>query len=600
MKLSYVLKKIYVKSEFWRKTFIVNFFICWFMVSGLFILSRNSETIDVNFMRDSNLVFILFPIFFGTICFSLIEWLFEELPIARISLLISFCSFSVVLLIVNSSMYTYFTLLIILFLVIHYADFGGKGGLSSLRFKFPRKTIYALTALLALFFAFITGTVSVLRYLTYSAPNFDFGLFCNMFYHMKTEFVPYISSERDMLLSHFAVHISPIFYLLLPFYMIFPSPVTLAVGQVVILYSGIIPLLLLAKKRGLSRRVMVLLSIAYAAYPPLSAGTLYDIHENCFLVPLLLWMFCFYERKKTVPFAIFALLVCLVKEDAFIYVAIFAVYLIFAKKENKKGAIMLSSCLLYFAFASLMLANYGEGVMSHRYSNLLVGDEGLLGAVKTILINPGFTIGEIFKTNNLDSEKLFYFAQMMLPLALIPFISRKFTRYILIVPILINLITQYGYQFNTHFQYSFGITAYLFYITVLNLSELKPKRQFSLSLTAAISSCFLFIVIMIPKYTHYTDAYSANYEQYAQLNSILSEIPKDASVTASGFFVARLSDRHEVYEIAYHPTPSTEYLVLDMRGSASETSKTYAEQYIAAGYKLVLHESDLIAIYRKK
>lgn len=37
--------------------------------------------------------------------------------------------------------------------------------------------------------------------------------------------------ERDRVLSHFAVHVSPIYYLFLPFYALFPSPVTLEVLQ---------------------------------------------------------------------------------------------------------------------------------------------------------------------------------------------------------------------------------------------------------------------------------------------------------------------------------------------------------------------------------
>ena len=36
--------------------------------------------------------------------------------------------------------------------------------------------------------------------------------------------LPDVSCERDVLMSHFAVHISPIYYLLLPFYALFPSP----------------------------------------------------------------------------------------------------------------------------------------------------------------------------------------------------------------------------------------------------------------------------------------------------------------------------------------------------------------------------------------
>ena len=119
-----------------------------------------------------------------------------------------------------------------------------------------------------------------------------------MFHHMKEGFLPIVSSERDKLLSHFAVHISPIYYLLLPLYCIFPSPYTLQISQGIILAGGIIPFYLLARHKGLSNKVTVMLSIAYAFSPALICGTTYDLHENCFLVPLLLWMFYFFEKEK--------------------------------------------------------------------------------------------------------------------------------------------------------------------------------------------------------------------------------------------------------------------------------------------------------------
>lgn len=68
------------------------------------------------------------------------------------------------------------------------------------------------------------GHIGCLRYLGYLAPNFDFGVFTQMFHNMRESFLPMTTCERNGLLSHFAVHISPVFYLLLPFYALFPSP----------------------------------------------------------------------------------------------------------------------------------------------------------------------------------------------------------------------------------------------------------------------------------------------------------------------------------------------------------------------------------------
>ena len=56
--------------------------------------------------------------------------------------------------------------------------------------------------------------LGVLRYKTFASPNFDFGIWCNMFYNMKETGLAMVTCERDTLLSHFAVHVSPVYYLL--------------------------------------------------------------------------------------------------------------------------------------------------------------------------------------------------------------------------------------------------------------------------------------------------------------------------------------------------------------------------------------------------
>jgi hypothetical protein len=128
----------------------------------------------------------------------------------------------------------------------------------------------------------VIAYITSMRYLTYSAPNYDFGIFCQMFHYMKETGLPMVTCERDALLSHFAVHISPIYYLLLPFYYIFPSPITLQIGQAVVLASGVIPVLLLARKFKLSPKASCAVVLIYALFPAISTGCFYDTHVNCF------------------------------------------------------------------------------------------------------------------------------------------------------------------------------------------------------------------------------------------------------------------------------------------------------------------------------
>ncbi|MBQ9131214.1 MAG: DUF2079 domain-containing protein [Clostridia bacterium] len=187
------------------------------------------------------------------------------------------------------------------------------------------RTVAIVAALCAVTACAVLSTIGSLRYKTFSTPNYDFGLFCNMFHNMKETGLPLVTSERDGLLSHFAVHISPIYYLLLPFYWVFPSPLTLQIGQAAVIALGIIPALLLARHYRLSGKACILIAVIYAFYPVLTTGGFYDIHENCFLPLCLLFTFYFFEKEKYVPMYLSALCVLAVKEDAAIYLLIFAV-----------------------------------------------------------------------------------------------------------------------------------------------------------------------------------------------------------------------------------------------------------------------------------
>ena len=435
-------------------------------------------------------------------------------------------------------------------------------------------------------FVAVSGGVTCLRYANYRTPNFDFGLFCQMFHNMKETLLPMTTSERNGLLSHFAVHLSPIWYVLLPFYCLFPSPYTLQAGQAVILASGLIPLYLLCRKRGLSPKSMVLFCALYALYPALSTGGFYDIHENCFLTPLLLGLFACYEYRRFRLMFVAALAVLLVKEDAAVYLLFFALYLFFSEKQRRRALLLAAVGLLYFVLAILWLQWQGEGAMFGRYANL-TGDSGLLSLPGTLLRNPGFFLTQLFHTDSGSGGKLLYLFQLLIPLGGLPLMAGRPGRLLLLAPLLLNLLTQYVYQYDTGFQYSFGITAFLFYAAVLNGAELSPRLRPRALLGAGAACLLLFQTAVIPTLRDQLAYACEHQEELRLLQQAVSTVPEGASVTASCMLVAPLSQREELYELKYHPSPDTDYLVLDLRPAYRSESLQEARPFREAGYETV-------------
>ena len=335
-----------------------------------------------------------------------------------------------------------------------------------------------------------------------------------MFYNMAESGLPNATSERDMFLSHFAVHFSPIYYLMLPFYMVFKSPITLQLLQAIVVYSGIIPIVLLARKKGLSSRLTVLVAIVYAAYPAISTGCFYDLHENCFLVTLLLWVFYLYEAELYIPLAVCSLLTLFIKEDAFIYLVIFGIYILLSSKKYKTGIAMAVAPVLYFFVVSTLMEKYGTGIMSNRFGNMIYDSEdGLVGVLKTIVVNPGYALSQLFTTSANNTDKLRYFVQLFVPLSLMPFATKKMSRFILITPVLLNTLTMYKYQPDINFQYSFGISAFLFYVAIINLADIKPSFiKAYLPRFAVVAAILMFTIAVVPKYNSYYTKYKENKE----------------------------------------------------------------------------------------
>ena len=438
-------------------------------------------------------------------------------------------------------------------------------------------------------FTFFVGVISCLYYQNHWTSCFDFGLFSQMFYYMKETGLPLTTCERDGLLSHFAVHFSPIYYLLLPIYMLIPDPRTLLVMQALIVVSGVIPLMLICKNHKLSDAACCAFAVIYTLYPCFAGGCFYYLHENNFLAPLVLWFMYFCEKGKAVPKIVFAILLLLVKEDAAIYVAVISIYFLFTDKNYKSNLSILILSVIYFVTVTHFLAKYGDGVMTDRYGNYIFdSNSSLCSVIWSVLKNPVYVLNQSF-----TEEKLIFILQMLLPLGFMPFITKNPKRFILIIPfLLINLMTNYRYQYNIEFQYGFGSGALLIYLSVVNYSEMKYPKLLLCSVCCSV-------VIFFGLYYHRTDyfkSYKESTEQREFIDEALSLIPDNASVISSTFFLPNLSQRDEIYELE-NTKQTAEYYVLDLRYQTEEYSEW---DYIGNGFKIVYYEEGVVGVFKKK
>jgi len=301
-------------------------------------------------------------------------------------------------------------------------------------------------------------------------------------------------------------------------------------------------------------------------------------------------------------------------------VAVIALWLIvktllrFKKSELKPlimGIAMFAVSLVWFFLTTGYLASVGDGVMTYRYDNFMYdGTSSLVTVVKSVILNPMKALFEC-----VDSEKLKFIALTMLPLAGLPLITRRYERLILLIPyLLVNLMSDYQYQHDIMFQYNFGSAAFLFYMTVVNLSDLKLTRSRVIPLVTAVAigaGCLTWAVI--PTAVDYPKRAIEKAEYYDSIRAALDTIPEGTPAAATNTYTAYLSDREVLYDVkrcTWEQILETEYVALG-KGSTS-SFKNYASEgknngfdnlttlLEAEGYVLFEEVPGVLVIYKKQ
>ena len=464
--------------------------------------------------------------------------------------------------------------------------------------KYKKIFNYSVLSFVILYVVYLSIVV-VYKVKTFDGSTFDIGIFSQMFHRMSTDLTAITTLERDRVLSHFAVHISPIFYLMLPFYKFLPHVETLEVLQIWVVFSAVIPLRLLLKRLNFSKSINSLIIAWFVLIPVMTTAGGYHLHENCFLVPLIIWLFYFISSEQKWKILLVTLLLLFVKEDAFIYVVSIGLYFLFQKRfslssQTKKWIILADFILpvLYFALGLYLLNTYGEGGMVSRFEPyLLEGENGILSVLKNLILHPTYVFSKL-----LIARKLGYLFFVLAPLVFLPLVQRTWSNYLLSLPlIVINLLPDWPYQYDIGFQYSYGSQTLLFIMALLALEDLKEHKFIKEKTTLAMVT--VGIIMSGTLLHHFTHNWSFNIgyyfehkEKFDTMRYTLESLPEEASVVTEGGYTPALRNHQYLYDIFYHndkkADDSIDYIVIPREQKGN--NKVYdpiIESYESLGYK---------------
>lgn len=484
--------------------------------------------------------------------------------------------------------------------------------------KAPRY-LYGLVGFLSLTYITYLCIVSAYNVTTLSVSTFDIGIFTQMFESMKRDFTQITTLERDRFLSHFGVHISPIYYLLLPFYSLFPYGETLEILQVLVVFSGIIPLYLILKKMDFPSFTKPLILLWFLLTPAMTTAGAYHLHENCFLVPLLLWLIYANISQWKWRLGLVTLLTLMVKEDAFIYVVSLAIFFLLQKRFTQSASSKLTIILgqlifpvIYFAICLSILNQFGEGAMVSRFDNfLLEGQEGLRKVLENIFLNPTYTFASFFSQAKLKYIFILFFTQAFLPI-----LQKEWANYLLFIPlVVINLLSDWIYQVDFGFQYSYGSNVLVLFMSILALEALwQHFSKHDIVVASKKILSFLGLAITLSAgilYAHTngwylnTLSYFQNSQKFDDIHYTLSTINPDKKVLAFHSYTVALRSVQELYDIFYHNgkeyDENIEVVVAPRSIMENASSKEYeiVSSYLEHGYQEGAQSTETVLILEK-
>lgn len=155
--------------------------------------------------------------------------------------------------------------------------------------------------------------ISVFRYLQLDPSSWDLGIFTELvkqYAHLAAPVADIRGAGVNLLGDHF----SPIVALIVPFFLIVPSPATLLVAQALLVAVSVVPVTQAAGEK-LGRHAGWAVGAAYGFSWGLQQMIDFDFHEIAFAVPLLAFSMSALLRGRTRAAVAWALPLVFVKED---------------------------------------------------------------------------------------------------------------------------------------------------------------------------------------------------------------------------------------------------------------------------------------------
>ena len=198
------------------------------------------------------------------------------------------------------------------------------------RLDFLIITIAAIAYILSMFY------ISYLKYYTFQDTFFDLGLNNEVLWLLSHGFVSnYLNNPFNQIYP--LQYEKPIIFLVLPFYSIYPHPVTLIFIQTLFLGLTVFPIYITSRKIIESKLVSGIIAISFLGFFPVASTNLFDFHFTSLFPFFYLITVMFWTMHKRRLMLLSAIVTATINPLTLILIAFFLVYALLLNFKYKKS-----------------------------------------------------------------------------------------------------------------------------------------------------------------------------------------------------------------------------------------------------------------------
>ncbi|MDD5039549.1 MAG: DUF2079 domain-containing protein [Patescibacteria group bacterium] len=255
------------------------------------------------------------------------------------------------------------------------------------------------------------------KYAAFGYDAIDLGIYSQVFFNSSHGALFEFSVHPH---SYLGDHVELFILLLLPFYALLKSPLTLLALQIIAVAIAAVPLYSIAR-RLLPEHWSLAIVLAYLCNPFVLNMAFFEFHLLPFAIPLLMAAFYFYREKRLAWFLVFSVLALSVREDVPLVIGMFGVL---AAIDRRRLRWILPPIIIsgVWFIAAFKLTGYFSGYDTYKFLafySWLGSTPGEI--VHNALFKPWLVLRQIMSANN-----LLLVIGLLLPLGALPLLKTRY------------------------------------------------------------------------------------------------------------------------------------------------------------------------------